>query len=102
MGKTQQRESRTPQQEEIIICGFCDEEVDWNSYRVEEWKDQGVTHSTYYCHNPDWIIYGGTCWEQRVIEDLPECEEWLYYGFECDGCIPDEWGECTCTSDSWE
>lgn len=88
--------------EDTTICGLCGEELDWNSFKIEEWEEDGYLHSVYYCHNVDWVIPGGTCWEQRVVEDFPEFEEWLYYGFECDGCEPDEWGECTCTSDGWK
>lgn len=64
------------------------------SYEVED----GI----WYCHNPDWVVQGGTCWEQRVVElcKVSEFSEWLEYGFECDGCEVDENGECTCTGPS--
>lgn len=60
------------------------------SYEIEE--------EGWFCHNPDWVVQGGTCWEQKVCEDEEEMEEWLEYGFECDGCEPDSEGECTCLS----
>ncbi len=73
-------------------CGACGEIVDsdnWNEIK----EDCAI-----YCHNVDWSIPGGSCWEQRVIEDFPECKELLHYGFNCDGCQVDSNGECTCTS----
>lgn len=66
-----------------------------NFYEVKE------DHSV-YCHNNDWVIPGGTCWEKRAVEDFPEWEPLLWWGFECDGCRGDpETGECVCTSDGW-
>lgn len=50
----------------------------------------------WYCHNVDWVVLGGTCWEQRICADFPEFLEWLEYGFECFGCVVTEEGECTC------
>lgn len=77
-------------------CELCFEIVDENSCEI--WEDRSV-----YCHNPDWIIPGGTCWEKRVVEDAPEMEPWLWYGFDCDGCELDpDTQECTCTSDGWK
>lgn len=72
-------------------CELCYEMVGEDSYRIEE--DYSV-----YCHHPDWVIPGGTCWEKRVVEDVPEMEPWLWLLFECDGCEPDpETQECTCS-----
>lgn len=85
----------------IGCCALCYEDLDENSYEAWEETPQDGMIVFLYCHNPDWVIPGGTCWEKRVLEDFPECEEWLYYGFECEGCTPDEWGECTCTTDKW-
>lgn len=76
-------------------CELCFEIIDENAFEI--WEDRSV-----YCHNPDWVIPGGTCWEKRVVEDIPEMEPWLWLAFECDGCEPDENGECTCTSDGWK
>lgn len=72
-------------------CQWCGEEL----YLESSFK---VEPEGWYCHNSDWVIDGGTCWEQRVCVDFPEFEEWLEYGFECSGCEVDENGECTCTS----
>lgn len=71
-------------------CDWCGGELLEDCYRVES--------DGWYCHNSDWVVYGGTCWEQRVVVDFPECVEWLEYGFECDGCEVDSEGECTCTA----
>lgn len=73
-----------------MYCDWCNEETWGEYYKQEEDK--------IYCHNSDWCIPEGSCWEQRVCVDFPEFEEWLQYGFTCDGCTPDEEGECTCTS----
>lgn len=72
-------------------CEMCYELVGDNGYEV--WEDYSV-----YCHNPDWCIPGGTCWEKRICEDVPEMKPWLWLLFECEGCQPDEFGECSCNS----
>jgi hypothetical protein len=71
-------------------CSWCFEEVGEDCFKVEE--------DCVYCHNVDWVVAGGTCWERRVVQDVVEMEEWLWYGFECSGCEVDDSGECTCTS----
>ena len=74
------------------VCGWCAMPLfAAGSYEIEE-------DGEWYCHNPDWVVAGGTCWEQRVVElcGVVEFSEWLEYGFECDGCEVDENGECTC------
>lgn len=72
-------------------CKWCGEELDFEaSFKVEP--------EGWYCHNTDWVFFGGTCWEQKVCEDSEEMLEWLEYGFECSGCIVTEEGECTCTA----
>lgn len=74
-------------------CDLCYEEMWGECYKQEDDK--------WYCHNPDWIIEEGTCWEQRVCEDFPEFVEWLAWGFECAGCEGDENGECICVNESF-
>lgn len=77
-------------------CGMCGELVDDNNWNEIE-EDCAI-----YCNNSDWDISGGTCWEQRVCEDVPEMLAWLYYGFDCAGCIPDEeTGECCCVNEDF-
>lgn len=73
-------------------CELCYEIIDGDNWNEIE-EDYSV-----YCHNVEWSIPGGTCFEKRVCEDFPECKEWLYYGFTCDGCEVDQFGECICTS----
>lgn len=73
-------------------CEMCFEIVDENACEI--WEDY-----SFYCHNNDWSIPGGTCFEKRIVEDVPEMEPWLWLGFECDGdCIITEEGECSCTN----
>lgn len=74
-------------------CDWCDEMTHGEFYKIEEDK--------IYCHNPDWVIPEGTCWEQRVCWDFPEFIPWLEWGFECAGCEPTEEGECTCVNESF-
>lgn len=72
-----------------MFCGLCGDELE-----SENWNDiDGVP----YCHNSDWTIYEGTCWEQVIVAGTP-MEEWLTLCWECDGCEPDESGECTCVN----
>ena len=73
-------------------CQWCALPLSADGYKIEE--------DGWYCHNPDWVVSGGTCWEQRVVElcGVSEFKEWLEYGFECSGCVVTEEGECTCTA----
>lgn len=77
----------------MVYCQLCLEELsDGNWSEIDGWL---------YCHNQDWVIPGGTCWEQRAVQDFMEWEPLLWYGFDCSGCEVDSDGECTCTSDGW-
>lgn len=75
-------------------CELCFEMVGEGFYEIRE--DRSV-----YCHFDSSNLPGGSCWEKRVCEDVPEMEPWLWLLFECDGCEPDENGECQCTADGW-
>lgn len=88
---------------EATICGFCDELIylnDGNWKLIEEYS-RGDEEDIFYCHNEEWDIEGGTCWQKRVVIDFPEMEPWLWYGFGCAGCEGDENGECCCTNEDF-